>query len=362
MIIGRPEMILRTMAGLTIFTLCDLMKERATLKQIASELGVSISTVSKALNGSPEISEPTRNRIREYASLRHYRPNAIGLNLRQRSTRTIGVIVPNILNPFFAKVFSGIEQYAEAKGYNVLTCISNESLGREEHALEMLANGAIDGFILSVSEEAQKLGSFDHFEKILAEGTPIVMFDRVADSIKCDKVIVDDLESAVNATNRLAEIGCRKIALFSSIDNLSVGKLRAEGFLQAMRAKGLEVDDNLIVRTDNIDDFEDKALPILTHRLADGVFALDEHASVFAMKTGLQAGYKVPDELAIIGFADGLWSRRMTPSLSTVSQHGPEIGQAAAKLLIERLENKEEIPFKTVVINTELRNRDSTRR
>ncbi len=338
------------------------MKERATLKQIATELGVSISTVSKALNGSPEISEPTRNRIREYASLRHYRPNAIGLNLRHRSTRTIGVIVPNILNPFFAKVFSGIEQFAESKGYNVLTCISNESLGREVHALEMLSNGAIDGFILSVSEEAQKTGSFDHFERILAEGTPMVMFDRVADAIKCDKVIVDDFESAVNATDHLISLGCRKISLLSSIDNLSVGKLRADGFLQAMKQHGLEVDENLVIRTDNIDDFEDRAAPILANRLADGIFALDEHASVFAMKAGLQAGYRIPDELAVIGFADGLWSRRLTPSLSTVSQHGPEIGQAAARLLIERLESGENAAFRTIVINTELRNRDSTRR
>jgi LacI family transcriptional regulator len=138
------------------------MKEKATLKQIAKELNVSVSTVSKALNDSPEISEPTKIKIQEFAKLKNYKPNIIGLNLKNRKTKTIGVIIPNILNSFFAKVFSGIEKVAEEKGYNVLTCISNESLEKEIHTLDMLSNGTIDGFILSVSEEAQKQNEFQH--------------------------------------------------------------------------------------------------------------------------------------------------------------------------------------------------------
>ena len=143
------------------------MKSKATLKQIAKELGVSVSTVSKALNGSPEISEPTKQRVQEYAKLKNYKPNVIGLNLKNRRTRTIGVIIPNILNSFFAKVFSGIEKVADEKGYKVITCISNESLEKEINALEMLSNGTIDGFILSISEESQKLQSFNHFKEII---------------------------------------------------------------------------------------------------------------------------------------------------------------------------------------------------
>ena len=176
------------------------MREKATLKQIASELNVSISTVSKALNGSPEISETTKIKIQEYAKLRHYKPNVIGLNLKSRSTKTIGVIIPNILNPFFAKVFSGIEMAAEKQGYNVLTCISNESLQKEKNTLELLSNGTIDGFILAISEEAQKEGEFEHIKQIISEGTPVVMFDRLINEIECDKVIVDDLQSAKHAT------------------------------------------------------------------------------------------------------------------------------------------------------------------
>lgn len=339
------------------------MKSKATLKQIAKELGVSVSTVSKALNDSPEISETTKNKIREYAKLKNYKPNMIGLNLKNRSTRTIGVIIPNILNQFFAKVFTGIEKVADEKGYKVITCISNESIEKETNALEMLSNGTIDGFILSISEEAQKLEQYEHFKSILNEGIPIVMFDRIADEVNCDKVVVDDFDSATDATNHLIATGCKKIALFSSIDNLSVGKLRAKGFYKAIEEQGLKLDENLIVLAENADDFDSKVVDFFEKNNVDAVFALDEHASVSAIKLGIKKGLKIPEELSIIGFADGVWSRRLTPSLSTVSQHGPEIGEVAAKMLIEKLESKEEIyNHKTTVIKTELRQRESTRK
>lgn len=339
------------------------MKLKATLKQIAKELGVSVSTVSKALNGSPEISEPTKQRVQEYAKLKNYKPNVIGLNLKNRSTKTIGVIIPNILNSFFAKVFTGIEKVADEKGYKVITCISNESLEKEINTLEMLSNGTIDGFILSVAEETQKLKEFNHFNTIINEGTPIVMFDRISDNVNCDKVIVDDFESAVNATEHLIKTGCKKIALFSAIDNLSVGKLRAKGFYKAMENNGFSIDEKLIILTDNEADFDKKVVDLFKNNTIDAVFALDEHASVSALKLGLKNGYKIPEELSIIGFADGVWSRRMTPSLSTVSQHGPEIGEVAAQMLIDKLESKEEgYTFKTTVINTELRQRESTKK
>jgi len=339
------------------------MKSKATLKQIAKELHVSVSTVSKALNDSPEISEQTKAKVKEYAKLKNYKPNVIGLNLKNRKTKTIGVIIPNILNSFFAKVFTGIEKVAEEKGYNVITCISNESLEKEINTLEMLSNGTIDGFILSVSEEAQKLNEFSHFNDIINEGTPIVMFDRISEEVNCDKVIVDDFESSVNATEHLINSGCKKIALFSSIDNLSVGKLRAQGYLKALEKNGIPINDVNIILTDSEDDFDKKAQLLFDKHKIDGIFAVDEHASVSAIKLGLKNGYKIPEELSVIGFADGVWSRRLSPSLSTVSQHGPEIGEAAAKLLIEELESKdEEYKHKTTVIKTELRQRESTRK
>lgn len=339
------------------------MKSKATLKQIAKELGVSVSTVSKALNDSPEISEPTKKRIQEYAKLKNYKPNAIGLNLKNRSTKTIGVIIPNILNSFFAKVFTGIEKVADEKGYKVMTYISNESLDKEKTALEMLSNGAIDGFILSISEEAQKLSQFDHFKTIIKEGTPIVMFDRIADEVNCDKVIVDDFDSAVNATEHLVKTGCKRIALFSAIANLSVAKLRVDGFRKAMADSGMVVDADLVILSDSNADFDKKVADFFDAKKVDAVFALDEHAAVTTMKLGITKGLRIPDDLSVIGFADGVWSRRMTPSLSTVSQHGPEIGEVATRVLIDRLESKDEhYKPKTMVVATELRQRDSVKK
>jgi len=341
------------------------MKAKATLKQIAKELNVSVSTVSKALNDSPEISEQTKIRIKEYAKLKNYKPNVIGLNLKNRKTKTIGVIIPNILNSFFAKVFSGIEKVADEKGYNVIMCISNESLEKEAHTLEMLSNGTIDGFVLSISEEAQKLHDYSHFTSIINDGTPIVMFDRTTDEVECDKVIVDDFDSGHNATQNLIDLGCKNIALISSVDNLSVGKLRAEGYLKALRDNNIEVNQNIIIRTESESehDLAEKVNEMYSNNLVDGVFALDENDSVVALKVGVRKGYKIPKDLKIIGFADGiLASRRLSPSLTTVSQHGIEIGEVAVKLLIDRLESKEEHkPYETVVIKTKLKERESTK-
>jgi LacI family transcriptional regulator len=338
------------------------MKSKTTLKKIALQLGFSVSTVSKALNNSPEIGTSTKIKIQEFAKLNHYKPNITALNLKNKSTKTIGVIIPNILNSFFAKVFTGIEKIADEKGYHIITCISDELLEKEIHAMQMLSNGTVDGFILSVAAESQKKNVISHFVDNINDGTPIVMFDRVANDVKCDKVVVNDYEAAVDATNYLIQSGCKKIALFSSIDNLSVGKLRVKGYYDALEINKQYVNPEFIICTDNKEEFNIKASFLFETSKIDGIFAINEHTAVAAIKLGLKYGYKIPEELSIIGFADGVWSRRLTPSLSTMSQHGPEIGETAARLLINRLENKAEpIPFQKIVIKTKLKQRESTK-
>jgi LacI family transcriptional regulator len=341
------------------------MKVKATLKQIAKELNVSVSTVSKALSDSAEISEATKIKIKEFAALKNYKPNSIAKNLKNQRTNTLGVIIPNILNPFFAKVFSGIEKRALERGYNVITGISNESRKKEELVMDMLNNGTIDGFIMCLAEETQTSKDYNHLKDILNSGTPIVMFDRVTDEIKCDKVIVDDLDAAFDATNHLLKIGCKKIAFLSTIENLSVGKLRYDGFLKAMKENNLAIDETLMLVENDFDLFDEALEKLLSNKKMDAIFAVDEDAVTKAMKLAIKKGFKIPEELNLIGIADGVWSRRLTPSLSTISQHAPEIGENTANLLIDRLENKneEEIPnYKTVVIKTELRQRESTRK
>jgi LacI family transcriptional regulator len=295
--------------------------------------------------------------------LKNFKPNAIAKNLKTKKSFTIGVIIPNILNPFFAKVFSGIERFANSKGYNLITCVTNESFNKERQMLDMLDTGSIDGFILALSEETQKLNSYQHIKNTINNGTPVVLFDRITADLNCDKVIVDDYESAVNASQYLIDSGSKNFALLSSINNLSVGKLRAKGFEDTLLKNKKE--SVCVVLTDNQDDFDKEVNKIFENKI-DAVFALDEHASVSVMKKAILEGYKIPEDIQIIGFADGLWSKRMTPSLSTVSQHAPEIGEKAAELLIKRIESptgKEEAKnYKTEIVKTELRKRDSVKK
>jgi LacI family transcriptional regulator len=189
------------------------------------------------------------------------------------------------------------------------------------------------------------------------------MFDRTTDEVECDKVIVDDFDSGLNATQHLIDLGCKNIALISSVDNLSVGKLRADGYLKALKDNNIDINENIIIRTDSEIDLVDKINDLYSNNLVDGVFALDENDSVAALRIGAKMGYKIPKDLKIIGFADGiLASRRLSPSLTTVSQHGIDIGEVAVKLLIDRLESKEEHkPYETVVIKTKLKERESTK-
>ena len=211
------------------------MKPKITLKQIARELDVSISTVSKALKDSPEISEDTRDKVKAFAKFYNYRPNNIALSLKNRKTKTIGIIIPDIVHHFFTKVINGIEEVANKRGYNVLVGLSNESFDKEVLNMEMLANGSIDGFILSISKETLMQQDYHHFKEILEEGIPIVMFDRIVDEINCDKVVVDDFEGAKKAVKKLISEGCKNIAIITTKDYINVGRLRTRGYLEALK-------------------------------------------------------------------------------------------------------------------------------
>jgi LacI family transcriptional regulator len=339
-----------------------LMRAKATLKQISKELGFSISTISKALSDSPEISKNTKRKIKEFAQLKNYKPNTMAKNLKNQETKTIGVIIPNILNPFFAKVFVGIEKIANERGYNLITYIANESFEKEKHALDLLSNGSVDGFILCISEETQKLNEYLHFKETIANGYPIVMFDRISNDVQCDKVVVNDYDSAFDATEYLIQKGCKNIALFSCIEELSVAKLRQKGYYDALKKYQITKNENIILSVNNEAIFNEKIEVILKNNEIDGAFGLDEHATTYSMKIALKLNKKIPEEIKFIGFADGAWSRRLTPSLSTVSQHAPAIGEKAANILIDTLTQKDEFyKYETYVLKTELRERESTK-
>lgn len=344
------------------------MKRKVTLKQIAKELDVSISTVSKSLRDSPEISEDTRLKVQAFAKLYNYKPNNIALSLKNQRTKKIGIIIPEIVHHFFATVISGIEQIANENGYTVIVCLSNESFTKEVINMEMLANGSIDGFIISLSKETQFKGDFHHITEVMNQGMPVVMFDRITNEIYCDKVIIDDKQAAYDAVQMLIDRGKKKIALVTTVDYVSVGKLRTDGFTKALLDNDLKFDENLIIKIEDIENCEIKIGKLIEDKAIDAILAVNELFAVTIIKMANKMGLKVPDDLSVIAFTDGIISQYSTPTITTVSQNGIKMGQKAAKMLIERIEledyddNEEHVEhYRTEIIETQLILRESTR-
>ena len=336
--------------------------KKITLKEIAQFFNVSISTVSKAINDSHEISHELKSKIQNYAKEHKYRPNKVALSLLQKKTKTIGVVVPNILNYFFTQVFSGIEKVANERGYILLSCISDESYEKEVATLEFLGGGTVDGLIVSMAEETQFKNQLGHFQNILDEQVPLVMFDRVSDEILCDKVVVDDFEAGYKTTKYFLNLGCRTVGLVTAIDHSSVGKLRVEGYKKALEEANIPYDDKLILRVGKKNDLEVLLTFMLNYKAIDGIMALDEITAVEVLRLIKARGYRVPEDISVVGFTNGKLSRYVTPALTAVSQHGTFIGETAAKVLIERIENNRNADNITKVIKTSLIVRDSTKR
>jgi LacI family transcriptional regulator len=341
------------------------MKRKVTLKQIAKELDVSISTVSKALRNSIEISEDTRLKVQAFAKLYNYKPNNIALSLKNKKTKTIGIIIPEIVHHFFATVISGIEQVANENGYNVIVCLSDESFDKEVINMEMLANGSTDGFIMSLSKETQLKKDFHHIQEVINQGMPVVMFDRITNDVLCDKVIIDDQLAAYDAVEFLIKKGFKSIGLVTTVDYVSVGKLRTEGYVNALNDHDLPINENIIVKIEDIEDCASKIEKMLLNNKPDAIFAVNELFAVTTIKLANKMGLKVPDDISVIGFTDGIISQYSTPSITTVSQNGIKMGGRAAKMLIERLEMEEEEEdgneqYHTELIDTHLVEREST--
>ena len=339
------------------------MAGKLTLKQIALHFNVSTTTVSKALNDSYDIGVDTKEKIQQYAKKHHYTRNTFALNLQNKRTKTIGIIIPNILNNYFAKAFMGIEKVATANGYQIITCLSNESLKKEVDSVESLKNRPLDGLILSLSEETQATKYYDHLKNLIHNGTPVAMFDRVTDQIQCDKVIADDFQGAYNATQHFIQNKIKKIAIISTIDNLNIGKLRVKGYLKALIDNHIIIENHLIVKIDKNEDFETRIRTLLIeNKDIGGLFVLEEISAVHILKIVKKMKYRIPEDLSIICFVNGLISKYTSPSLTTISQHGEYMGETVAQILISRLEAKEnEQQFITKVVKTNLIIGESTK-
>ncbi|MCK5400487.1 MAG: LacI family DNA-binding transcriptional regulator [Flavobacteriaceae bacterium] len=336
--------------------------KKITLKDIAKAFNVSISTVSKALNDSDEISETTKLKIHEYAQLHNYKPNLNALSLKSRKTKTIGIVIPDMLNYFFAQVLKGIEKVALENDHKVIICISNESYKKEAETIEMLSNGSVDGFIISISEETETIKDFEHFNKAINFGLPIVMFDRVANSVKCDKVITDNYKAAASAVKKLVNNGCRNIAFISSISHLRVSDEMLKGYKQGLINENIIIKNDLIINSheDHYSHYEALLKPLFKNKV-DGILATNESLAIAAMKIAQKKGFNIPNDISVIGFSNGILARHSNPKLTTISQHGEIIGNTAAKILIDKLKSDElNKDFSIKVIKTDLVERNST--
>lgn len=339
------------------------MKKKITLKQIARELDVSISTVSKSLKNSDEISAETKERIKAFAKFYNYKPNNIALSLKNKRTKNIGVIIPDIVHHFFTTVFRGIEQYADTKGYNVIACVSDESFDKEVINMEMLANGSIDGFIMALSAETQLKNDYHHIKEVIDQGMPLVLFDRVTDDVICDKVVINDFEAAYMAVEKLIKDGRKNIALVTTETYLNVSEKRAQGYYKAIKDHNLPLDKNLVLRLPF--QYEDESISenFFRTQKMDAVLCVNEIFAVRCMRLAQKNGLSIPDDVAFIGFTDGILSRLANPALTSVAQHGEKMGAVAAKMLIDKIENEnlvEEEIFRTEVLESTLIERETT--
>lgn len=336
------------------------MKRQITIKDIALKLGLSTSTVSRALKDHPDISPKTRTAVKELAGLLGYRPNRIALNLRNNSTRTLGLIIPEIEHYFFSAIINGIEEIAYKNDYSVMVFQSNESYKREVINTQAVLTNRVDGVLVSFSKETN---DFSHFQKLIENEIPIVFFDRVIDSLPADQVVADDYQGAFLAVNHLIEKGCKRIAHFAAPQNLQIGKSRLSGYHDALLKHNIPFDHNLVLLADTFETARKAAHDILRKPNApDGFFAVNDMSAIAIIKAAKELGKKIPEEVKVVGFENSKSAALSEPELTTVDQFGFELGREACLMLLKRLKDKNQESFTPTrkIIKTKLVVRSSS--
>lgn len=337
------------------------MKPKITIKIIAKELGVATSTVSKALRDSHEISQETKDRIKAYADHYNYRPNNLALQLRNQKTKVIGIVLPQIVHHFFSTVIKGIEHEASQRGYSIMVCFSNDIAQKESETIDVLTNGSVDGLLVSLAKETLEKGSFKHFNRLIDNQVPLVLFDRTHNSLSCDKVIVDDVGAGYKATKYLLDTGCKRIGMLTTPEHVIVGLERRMGYEKALKERQIGADEDIVVKIDEEGDIK-KQIETLFDKDVDAVFAVNEIYAALAIRVAKERGLRIPEDVSIIGFTDGLISEYASPSITTVVQHGFTMGKQAAEMLIDRIENQTENKApQTKVISSNLKIRESSK-
>lgn len=333
-----------------------------TIKAIAQELNISLSTVSRALRGMPEVHADTRAAVHRLAAELDYQPNQLAKNLAHSRTRTIGVIVPNLGYHFFSAMLNSIEEAAMQAGYSVLVCQSNESHLREIINIQNLLRGQVEGFIISLARDTT---NFEHVERLIRKGFPLVLFDRYAEGIEASKVIVNNHQAAFNVAEHLIEQGCQRIGFLAGPPNLLISNQRLSGFRAALAQHGMSVNEEYVLHCDYT---QENAIAQTLRLMSlpqppDGLLVVSDRVAFPAMFALQQKGVRIPDDLAIASFNNEPFAALQSPSLTSVSQPIQEMGIETVRLLLRQLDAESDLPpLETKILDTQLIVRESSLR
>lgn len=332
---------------------------QVTMKEIAKRLGVSVSTVSRALKDSPELHPETKRKIAEMAKEMNYQPNLLAQSLRISRTKTLGVIVPEITSHFFASCISGIQDFANKRGYNVMICQSNESIELEKANIKTLVATQVDALLISLSRETNH---FEHLDELYQREIPFVLFDRVQEDMPVTKITFNDQNGAYQVTKHLVEMGCKRVIYVSGPEDLYISKKRKEGYLQALKEFGIKEDPSLVKVTDLTQEQNIKVAQeiIDMNPRPDGVFCMIDPLAVDVLTHWKSEGIKVPEDMSLAGFTNNPTSAVVEPPLTTVSQPGYEMGKLSVSHLLDQLEGLASDEPISIVLDTTLVPRKST--
>ena len=336
------------------------MEKQTTIKDIALALKISISTVSRALRDAPDVGEETRKAVKALAEELDYQPNKLALSLLKKQTNTIGLIIPN-LDYVLATMVKGIDEVALEAGYTVMVCQSDESFGREMLNTKRLLDSLVDGFIVSFSSETN---IYDHIKKLQQKKIPLVLFDRVVDSFTVPKIRLDNTEGGRLATQHLVDQGYKRIAILAGPANLSISNERKEGYLKVLKESKIKVDEDIIINCDFNQEYAYMATKELLSmkKRPDAIFAISDRLALGAMLAIKEFGFRMPQDIGLVGFNNEPVTRLVTPSISSVEMYAFEMGKATAKMFLEQLHSADDLSDREIVIKPKLIIRESSKK
>lgn len=346
-----------------------MKKEKTTIRDIARELDITASTVSRALKNSSRISDSTKKAVLKMAEKMNYQPNNIASALRKGKSNIVGVIIPTSDRKFFASVIKGIEQVLSNEGYNLIISQSDDLLSKEQSNVDALLRVQVDGIIASIAKETT---DFSHYERIINRGIPLIFFDRVNENMNVNTVISDDFLGAYNAVSHLIEQGCKNIAHFGGDQRINIYKERLRGYIEALKKYDTPVNNDWIIEDDLIDETE-QVLEVgrnLTRHLLelderpDAIFSASDFAAIGAIQVLKEHNIKIPEEMALVGYSNDFSTSFTDPSLTSVDQHTRQMGKFAAELYLEQANTEPDTKFapRKTVLKPELVVRESSKR